>query len=59
MSQQYADPHAELARIVAEMQRIQATVAADSQPVSMRELDALKRLGIEYSALIAHLEEDR
>jgi len=58
MDQQRPDPVGQLAQVVAEMQRIQAIVAADSQPVSMHELDALKRLGAEYSVLIARLGED-
>jgi len=58
MSPQDADPVGRLAQVLAEMQRIQALVAADSQPVSMHELDALKRLGSEYSVLIAQLEAD-
>jgi len=46
-----------LAEVLAEMQRIQARVAADVQPISMREVDALKRLGGEYAVLIARLAE--
>ena len=58
MSRQDSDPIARLAQVLAEMQRIQAQVAADSQPVSMHELDALTRLGSEYAVLIAQLEAD-
>jgi hypothetical protein len=56
--QQSADLVRELADVLAEMQRIQSKVAADAQPVSMHELDALKRLGVEYSVLIARLAKD-
>lgn len=56
MNDELPNPVERLAELLAEMQRIQALIAADGQPLSMHEVDALKRLGIEYSQLVASLE---
>jgi len=45
----------DLQDIVAEMQQIQGRIAADQQPVSMHEIDALKRLGRRYADLLEQM----
>ena len=57
MKQQSPNPVVQLEDVLAEMQRIQRQVGADGQPVSMHEIDALKRLGGEYTALVARLQQ--
>lgn len=55
MSQEYEKLSGRLEKIIAGMQNLQAKVAADKQPVSMHEVDELKRLGEDYSRVIADL----
>ena len=46
----------EMQGIVAEMQRAQGLLGADRQPLSMHEIDFLKRLGIRYAELVERLD---
>ena len=44
-----------LSDVLVEMQQLQRHIASDGQPVSMHELDSLKRLGVQYAELVESL----
>lgn len=47
-----------LTEIIKRMREIQADIAADSQPLSLHELDELEKLGQEYAVIVARLKNE-
>ena len=46
----------EMQGIVAKMQRAQGLLGTDRQPLSMHEIDFLKRRGVRYAELVERLD---
>ena len=55
MNKEYRLLSRQLKKMIAQMKKLQTNINADQQPISMHEVDELKRLGEEYAQIMSQL----